>query len=119
MSAFVQFSGWSVFLKNNWDTATFVTNYIPLVLFPILYLGSRWWKRTQVIDASEMDFQSGLAEIEAETYDEPPPKNKWEAFWQWLVCVSQLHLKSFYSDWTVQDVRGVGFYDTDIVLNEV
>lgn len=87
MYAFVQSSGWSVFLKNSWDTATFVTNYIPLVLFPILYLGSRWWKRAQVIDASEMDFQSGLAEIEAETYDEPPPKNKWEAVWQWLVGV--------------------------------
>jgi len=32
-----------------------------------------------------MDFHSGLAEIEADTYDEPPPKNKWEAFWKWLV----------------------------------
>jgi hypothetical protein len=32
-----------------------------------------------------MDFYSGLAEIEAETYDEPPPRNKMEAFWQWLV----------------------------------
>lgn len=32
-----------------------------------------------------MDFVTGLAEIEADTYDEPPPRNKWEAFWQWLV----------------------------------
>jgi hypothetical protein len=32
-----------------------------------------------------MDFYTGLAEIEAETYDEPPPRNKAEAFWQWLV----------------------------------
>ena len=87
MSILVQFSGWSVFLKNSWDTATFVTNYLPLIFFPILYLGSRWWKRSTVIDASEMDFQSGLAEIEADTYDEPPPKNKWEAFWKWLVRV--------------------------------
>jgi amino acid transporter len=83
-----QFSGWAVFLKDNWDTATFLTNYIPLILFPILYMGSKWWKRSTIVLASEMDFQSGLAEIEAETYDEPPPRNKWEAFWQWLVCVS-------------------------------
>ena len=34
---------------------------------------------------SKMDFSSGLAEIEADTYDEPPPRNKMEAFWQWLV----------------------------------
>ena len=32
-----------------------------------------------------MDFYTGLAEIEADTYDEPPPKNRLEAFWQWLV----------------------------------
>jgi hypothetical protein len=24
-----QFSGWSVFLKGQWDTATFITNYLP------------------------------------------------------------------------------------------
>jgi amino acid transporter len=87
VSTFVQFSGWSVFLKNNWDTATFVTNYFPFVLSPILYLGAKWWKGTPVIGAAEMDFQSGLAEIEADTFDEPPPKNKMEAFWQWLVCL--------------------------------
>ncbi|KAI9455851.1 amino acid permease [Russula earlei] len=81
------FSGWSVFLKNNWDTATFVTNYLPLIGFPILYIGAKIVKRTPVVSASRMDFHTGLAEIEAETYDEPPPKNKLEAFWQWLVCV--------------------------------
>jgi hypothetical protein len=32
-----------------------------------------------------MDFYTGLAEIEADTYEEPPPKNKVEAFWAWLV----------------------------------
>jgi amino acid transporter len=32
-----------------------------------------------------MDFYTGLAEIEASTFDEPPPKNRAEAVWQWLV----------------------------------
>lgn len=50
-----------------------------------------------------MDFITGIEEIEADTYvvqiwhpvlwaltwirsyDEPPPRNKLEAFWQWLV----------------------------------
>jgi hypothetical protein len=32
-----------------------------------------------------MDFYTGIAEIESATYDEPPPKNRVEAFWQWLV----------------------------------
>ncbi|KAI0053279.1 hypothetical protein FA95DRAFT_717788 [Auriscalpium vulgare] len=79
------FSGWAVFLKDNWDTATFVTNYLPLIMFPILYAGAKTWKRTPIKRARDMDFVSGLAEIEADTYDEPPPRNKWEAFWQWLM----------------------------------
>jgi amino acid transporter len=83
-----QFSGWAVFLKDNWNTATFVTNYLPLIMFPIFYIGAKWWKRSPIVLPSEMDFQSGLAEIEADTYDEPPPRNNWEKFWQWLVCVS-------------------------------
>ena len=54
-------------------------------MFPILYIGAKLWKRTPTVRPSEMDFYSGLAEIEADTYDEPPPRNKMEAFWQWLV----------------------------------
>jgi amino acid transporter len=54
-------------------------------MFPILYVGAKYWRRTPTVKVSEMDFYTGLAEIEAETYDEPPPRNKAEAFWQWLV----------------------------------
>lgn len=79
------FSGWSVFLRGEWNTADFVTNYLPLVLFPILYIAAKLWTRVPIVKASEMDFYSGLAEIEASTYDEPPPRNKLEAFWQWLM----------------------------------
>lgn len=79
-----------MFLKGSWDTATFVTNYLPLILFPILYTGARLWKRVPMVKPEEMDFLSGLAEIEADCYDEPPPRNKMEAFWAWLVSNSAL-----------------------------
>ncbi|ELU37892.1 amino acid permease [Rhizoctonia solani AG-1 IA] len=75
------FSGWKVFLKGNWAVDTFVTNYIPLVLFPILYIGAKFVRRQPMPKPHEMDFYSGIAEIEADTYDEPPPKNVWEKFW--------------------------------------
>ncbi|KIK71217.1 hypothetical protein GYMLUDRAFT_33353 [Collybiopsis luxurians FD-317 M1] len=78
-------SGFSVFLSGNWDTATFVTNYLPFALFPILYVGARIYYRQSPVKAEDMDFVSGLAEIEAADHDEPPPKNKVEAFWQWLM----------------------------------
>jgi len=79
------FSGWSVFLKGNWNVANFVTNYLPLVLFPILYIGARIWRRVPVVAPADMDFVSGIAEIEADCYDEPPPRNGFERFWAWLM----------------------------------
>ncbi|KAF9270410.1 amino acid permease [Marasmius fiardii PR-910] len=78
-------SGWKVFLRGKWQTDTFVTNYLPLVLFPILYLGAKFARKTKIVRASEMDFLSDLAQVEADSYDEPPPKNKIEAFWRWLM----------------------------------
>lgn len=75
-----------MFLKDSWDTATFVTNYIPFILFPILYLIGRFiMYRSPQVKAQDMDFVSGIAEVEADSYDEPPPKNRVEAFWQWLM----------------------------------
>ncbi|KAJ3870099.1 amino acid permease/ SLC12A domain-containing protein [Lentinula novae-zelandiae] len=81
---FCVFSGFDVFLKGEWDTATFVTTYLPLALFPVLYVGAKMYYRQPIIKPQDMDFISNIAEIEAEDYDEPPPKNKLEAFWQWL-----------------------------------
>jgi amino acid transporter len=79
------FSGWAVFLKGNWAQDTFVTNYLPLVLFPVLYVGAKLWKRTPYARPLEMDFVTNIAEIEADVYDEPPPKNKMEAVWAFLM----------------------------------
>lgn len=78
-------SGWEVFLKGKWATDTFVTNYLPLGLFPILYISAKLYTRKPIVKTHEMDFVTDLAQIEADTYDEPPPRNKAEAFWQWLM----------------------------------
>ncbi|GBE86317.1 Dicarboxylic amino acid permease [Sparassis crispa] len=79
------FSGWAVFLKGKWVTATFVTNYLPFALFPILYIGAKFWRRAPIVRPEDMDFISGLKEIEADCYDEPPPRNWVERFWSWLM----------------------------------
>jgi len=83
---FIMFlSGWAVFLKGHWVTSTFVTNYITLALFPVLYIGARFYYREGPKKPEDMDFITNIEEIEADTYDEPPPRNKAEAFWQWLM----------------------------------
>ncbi|KIP01622.1 hypothetical protein PHLGIDRAFT_96848 [Phlebiopsis gigantea 11061_1 CR5-6] len=79
------FSGWGVFLKGQWATDTFVTNYLPMALFPLLYFSARVWRRTRFIAPLDMDFKTGLAEIEAASYDEPPPRNWAERLWSWLM----------------------------------
>jgi len=84
------FSGWATFLKGKWVAADFVTNYLPLALFPVLYGGAKfyYWKKGHSLNwvsAEKMDFVTNIAEIEADTYDDPPPKNKVEAFWAWLM----------------------------------
>ncbi|KAH9849824.1 amino acid permease [Lenzites betulinus] len=79
------FSGWAVFLRGKWATDTFVTNYIPLALFPILYVGAKLYFRTPMVRPEDMDFVTGLKEIEEDSYDEPPPRNWVERAWQWLM----------------------------------
>jgi amino acid transporter len=71
MIAIIQFfSGFSVFLNPNapgytFDHATFWTNYIPLGLFPILYLGKKFISKTSIRRVADMDFITNIAEIEA------------------------------------------------------
>ncbi|WVQ96798.1 hypothetical protein IAU59_003905 [Kwoniella sp. CBS 9459] len=75
------FSAWSVFLHGNWDTATFITNYLPLWLFPIFFFSYKFIKKTRWIKSTEMDFVSGLDIIEAESYDEAPPTSIGGKIW--------------------------------------
>ncbi|KAG2136380.1 amino acid permease [Suillus bovinus] len=60
------FSGWQVFLKAKWSNATFVTTYLPVVLFPILYVSAKILMRVPLVKPSEMDFKSGTEDLDAE-----------------------------------------------------
>ncbi|SPO31633.1 probable general amino acid permease [Ustilago trichophora] len=69
------FSGWPIFLKGNWSTSDFITNYIPIPFFIILYLGNWFYNRNNGahVPASEVDLTTGLREIiEAEEPEEKP-----------------------------------------------
>lgn len=69
------FSGWSVFLEGNWDTATFITTYFPIPFAFVLFFGYYFSKRSasKFVKASEMDFHSGIAEIEQAALEEEKP----------------------------------------------
>jgi yeast amino acid transporter len=55
-------------LKGEWASDTFVTNYLPLALFPILYFGAKIATKVPVVKPLDMDFVTGLDEIEADSY---------------------------------------------------
>ncbi|KAF8511572.1 amino acid transporter [Hysterangium stoloniferum] len=80
------FSGVTVFIKGHWAQDIFITNYLPLALFPVMYFGSRFfYYKKGLVSPKDMDFITGLDEIEAITYDEPPPNSFAERLWSWLV----------------------------------
>ena len=56
-----------MFLRGGWDTATFVTNYVPFVMFPTLYVIWKLKTRVPIVTVADMDFITNIAEIEADT----------------------------------------------------
>ncbi|KAI7952871.1 hypothetical protein MJO29_008502 [Puccinia striiformis f. sp. tritici] len=55
------FNSYSVFISGHWDTATFITGYLPIVLAITMYFSSRFYlkrkgSRTAIVGLHEMDF---------------------------------------------------------------
>lgn len=78
----ILFNSWSVFLKGQWDTSTFITSYIPVPFFFVI-LGGAWWYHgfEKPISASNMDFVTGIREIEDAEEEEKIPTNLWDKIW--------------------------------------
>jgi len=56
-----------VFLKHNWSVSKFLTNYIPIALFPILYFAAKSIMRVPTVSADKMDFVADVAKFEEMT----------------------------------------------------
>ncbi|KAH7341415.1 amino acid permease/ SLC12A domain-containing protein [Rhizoctonia solani] len=82
------FSGFTVFLRGNWDVSTFLSAYICIPIFVLFYLYWKVVKRTKWIPLEEIDFVTGRRELdEATEQDEAryeAPKGFWEKLWDWL-----------------------------------
>ncbi|SPO27935.1 probable general amino acid permease [Ustilago trichophora] len=72
------FSGWEVFRPGKWDSAAFFSNYLPLMWFPASYFGFKYMWKTKVVSPQDMDFVTGLKEIEEDMRrcDEEDEMNK-------------------------------------------
>ena len=66
--------------------------YLPLVLFPILYIAVRVCIRCKPVSYSDMDYITGLKEIEEEANTETTPANAFERFWDRLVTFNSFDI---------------------------
>ncbi|KAN0062599.1 hypothetical protein ACQY0O_005132 [Thecaphora frezii] len=80
----ILFSGWNFFLKGNWSTADFITNYIPLPFFLVLFIGNWVYTKTGLVKLEDVDLVTGLQEILDAEEEEEEPKNAWEKFWRFI-----------------------------------
>ncbi|KAF7556933.1 hypothetical protein G7Z17_g1053 [Cylindrodendrum hubeiense] len=75
-----------VFIKGHWSFSGFFTAYFTIVLFLVIYLGWKIIKKTSFIKAEDMDFQTGLAEVEAHenSLSYKAPASRYERIMDWL-----------------------------------
>ncbi|KAF2471983.1 uncharacterized protein BDR25DRAFT_259261 [Lindgomyces ingoldianus] len=75
--------GYTVFLKGQWDVPTFLFSYMMIFVFPVLFLGWKFIKRTKFMKPEEIDLYQDLEEIEEYTRNFVPTPDK-NAFDKWF-----------------------------------
>lgn len=76
------FSGFEVFIRDQWSTATFVTSYGPIIVAPLVYVGLKLWTGSRLIDFMEMDYFTGSRHPDDEW--KARPTNFVEGVWGWI-----------------------------------
>lgn len=68
--------GYPVFLSGNWSIPTFFFSYTMIGVFPLLFFGWKFLKKTKWLKAEEVDLLKDLDEIEEYTrnYVAVPPR---------------------------------------------
>jgi amino acid transporter len=87
-SAIILFNGWKVFTKTdgkrNFTPTDFLTAYIGIPIFFVLYGIWRLCKNTRFVVPAEADIWSGKAALDAEVWEDKLPSNIWGKIWAWI-----------------------------------
>jgi len=67
-----------------WDTSSFFTAYISLILFVVLYVGHKAWTRCPFVASAEADLISGRKELDDMWVPEAKPTTFWGKVLAWL-----------------------------------
>jgi len=83
-SIIIVFNGFAVFTKGNWSVDDFITAYVGMPIFFVLYIFWKILKRDPFVKPSEADIWTGKAALDAEVWPEQIPKNIFEKVWYWI-----------------------------------
>jgi yeast amino acid transporter len=64
--------GYTVFIDNNWDVPTFLFSYTMIGVFPVLFFGWKFIKKTKWMKPEEVDLRKDVDEIEEYTREFVP-----------------------------------------------
>ncbi|GMK58934.1 hypothetical protein CspeluHIS016_0603760 [Cutaneotrichosporon spelunceum] len=83
----ILFCGYTVFLKGNWDVASFFASYITVLIFAVAWVGWKVAKRTKWVKLKDIDFHTGrreLDEMEKNDKEKYKPVGRWGEIASWL-----------------------------------
>lgn len=63
VTVIILFNGFQVFINGNWNVDTFITAYICLPIFVVLYVGYKVIVRPKFVRVQDMDFTTGRREL--------------------------------------------------------
>ncbi|KAH6716728.1 putative amino acid permease [Leptodontidium sp. MPI-SDFR-AT-0119] len=72
--------GYATFIHGHWSNETFVSSYINIPLFAILYFGYKLIKKTKIIALEDIPIQGFIDIANANPEPEPKPKTGWRRF---------------------------------------
>jgi amino acid transporter len=78
------FNGFAVFTKGEWSIDDFITAYIGIPIYIVLYLFWKIFKREPFVKPAQADIWSGKAAMDAEIWPEQVPRNFLEKIWFWI-----------------------------------
>ncbi|PSK59176.1 Proline-specific permease [Elsinoe australis] len=87
MSLITITNGFASFFPGKWNTANFITAYVSIPIFAVLYIGHKIkYRGPFCLKPGEVDVLSGLEEVEEITANDvkPIPKNVVQRIWFWI-----------------------------------